>query len=305
MKRLFLLCLLSGFAKAQGPDFPLFMWEMVGQDQLRTEAFKYVKTGNEEVDANVMWAFEKFNAFTTPVKAIDKNKDENFDYFKGNKNISVLQINHFLFEGEQGDFYATRFRVCNAIKKPVVGEKFYDVVDFSFDDFARKKEKTLIIGTDKTSHLIANRALTFTMMYCALLKNFAHMEGSPRKAAKALEDKKEELKKQYKGNTVLIPSELLANGISKEAFAGLKYKYEFMSSDKITELIKSGKGKGYSQFIMVKESTWFDNLYIIDLETGDLHDYASAGGSTFSNNYDYAGDKRVKTLIGNIGTCKY
>ncbi len=305
MKKLIALLFVAGLCKAQGPDFPMFMWEFLGQEQLKTEQFKYIKGFNDEVDNNVMWALEKYSPFTQPAKAVERNKNIDFDYFKPNKNISLLRIDTYKTTGERGEFFCTRFVVDNYIKKPVVGEKLYGVLEMNFDDMAKEKEKDVIIGTDKNMHLIANRALSFTMMYCALVKNFAVMEGSARKAIKALEEKKATLKTKYAGNIVLIPTELLENGITKDAFTGLKYKYEFESSDKIVERIKSGNGKGYSQLMLIKGNTWEDYLFMIDLETGDLVQYGWAGGGTFSQSYKYADDKRVKKLIENFESSKY
>ncbi len=305
IKKALLFVLLSTMAKAQGPDFPMFMWEFLGQEQLRTEQFKYVKGYDAEVDSNVIWALKKYGNFTQPIKPIEKSKSKEADYFKANKNVSVLKIDYFKTTGERGDFYCTRYVVDNIIKKPMAGESVYGILEMNFDDFAKEKEKDVIIGTDKSMHLLANRALSFTMMYCALVKNYATAEGNGRKAIRALEDKKAELKAKYTANTVLIPTELLDNGISKEAFAGLKYKYEFASSDQIAERIKSGNGKGYSQLMLIKGNTWEDYLFMIDLETGDLTRYAWAGGGTFSQTYKYADDKRVKKLIENLESSKY
>jgi hypothetical protein len=283
----------------------MFMWEMIGQEELRTEQIKFVKTNIEEIDKNVLWALDKYGKFTQPVKPIEKIKTEEKDYFKQNKNVSVLRIDPYKVSGEMGDYYCTKFTLDNSVKKPMQGEKVYSIFEMNFDDFAKEKEKDVIVGTDKTTHLLANRAIAFTMMYCALIKNYAVMDGSPRKVIKALEQKKEEIKTKYSSNTVLIPSEILDNGVSKDAFKDLKFKYEFESSDKITERIKSGNGKGFSQMMLIKGNTWEDYLFIIDLETGDLAAYGWAGGGTFNHSSSYADDKRVKKLIAKIGESNY
>src|SRR5665213_629047 len=88
-------------------------------------------------------------------------------------------------------------------------------------------------------------------------------------------------KPALKNTTLLVPKEILDNGITKAAFAGLKIKYKIEPLDQIIQRTKAGTDvKNYSALILVKKDRMDTYAYIIDLETAEI---LFAGGKDGSN----------------------
>jgi hypothetical protein len=255
----------------------------------------YVGTGiNKEAEDNIMWALKKYWTFGSKINTIDAQKDP----FKSKKNISFISLRNYKTTGENGDYYNTQYTVINEIGV----ENYNNVFLLPFDDFTKISEEGKIIGSDKNAKLIVHKSLTYTMLFCSLVKNFSVELGGAFKFVRAYNAKLDKLKEKLKTTTILIPKELLDNGITVEAFKNLGFKYKIETSEEIATRIKEGKDvKNFSHLIVYKADKFNDYAYLVDIETGDLINYSSVGASAFSKTYKYMDDARMAKLLGKLG----
>jgi hypothetical protein len=246
----------------------------------------YLGTGfNKEAEDNIKWALDKYWTFGTKIKLIDNTQDA----FKIDKNISYISLLKY-----EGDFSSTELTVSNNM----AGWNRFKIFSLSFDDMIKKGKDTKVIGADKDIKLVAYKCLTYTMLFCSIVKNFSIEMGNTFKFARAYTDKLEKLKEKLKTTTILIPKELIDNGITEEAIKGLNIKYKIETSEQIATRIKDGKDiKNYSHLIVFKESNTTDWAYLVDLETGDLINYCYLESGTFTKTYKYMDDKRFAELL--------
>lgn len=132
-----------------------------------------------------------------------------------------------------------------------------------FDDL-RSYEKCL--GIDKTEEDIKCR---MDILVLNLNAQFKFLDSSYANGFKLLQMMRwEGFKDRLKTTTILIPTEYIANGLTKNAFSRIPKK-EFVSLKDIDTRLSEKKGKGYSlltQYVSVSGG----RFNIIDLETGDF-----------------------------------
>jgi hypothetical protein len=120
------------------------------------------------------------------------------------------------------------------------------------------------LGVDRTGADIANKLLQYLLVYEYEINADGRqyrmgqniLMGSP--VATIL------------SKTVLVPTEYLDLGLKKEDF-GTRYKYEFISTEKIAQRVKNKEQlKGYAQMFIIKINEEVNRLMVYDLETFEI-----------------------------------
>jgi hypothetical protein len=105
-------------------------------------------------------------------------------------------------------------------------------------------------------------------------------------------------KPALKNTTLLIPKEILDNGISQAAFADLKIKYKIEPLDQIVQRTKAGTDvKNYSALILVKADRISTYACIIDLETAEILFVGGRDGDNMESKDFKITDKQLATLL--------
>src|SRR6185437_814946 len=273
MKKIVLALILLTVAtqiKAQGHlDMAPFAFE---REKMATQELVCLMSGVKEIDDNVKWTMDKFwknsktsyESFTADFK-LDPSKT----YFQ------IRDVNPGTAVISSRNFFSSTMIVQVAIDGMYKNSTFRSV-NISFDNIRSRKKPDEIIGADKTISAIADKSISYIMMMCANLKNFPMTKYPEGNYTSIRMDK--EIKKLFipylqrlKTTTVLVPKELIDNGITEAAFAGLKIKYKIEPLAQITQRIKSGKDvKNYSQLLVIKKNNEEAVAYIVDIENGDM-----------------------------------
>ena len=292
MKKTILALLISLHVKSQtGP--PTSFSGLVSLPEVQKEEV-YLGTGmNKEAEDNILWALNKYWTFGSKINTVDAEKDP----FKSNKKISYISLNNYKTTGDNGNFYNTKYTVVNERG----AGNYTNIFLFPFDNLIKIGEEDKIIGADKNTKIIADKSLTYTMLFCSLVKTFGMDLGGSFKYMKAYSGKLDKLKERLQTTTMLVPKELLDNGITLEAFKNLSIKYKIESSEEIAKRIKEGKDvKNYSHLLVYKADKFNDYAYLVDIESGDLINYSNLGGTAFSKTYDYMDDSRLAKLLSKL-----
>ncbi|MBA3682314.1 MAG: hypothetical protein H0W73_14315 [Bacteroidetes bacterium] len=288
MKKIFALIFILGFYQNNFAQLPPsdFMY-CLNRPEIQKEDLMLTTGTYTLIDENVKWALNKFWVKPASIKLISSTA-------KTNLSCSYMSIVDLQTTGETGNFYNTHFRVTNEMKSQDPNIIF----DIAFDNFIAKDDEKVVIGSDKYITLVADKALIYTMLFCSVAKNFSNDFGSFRKAINGYNDYMEKAKEKIKTTTMLIPKELMDNGLTKEGLAGLNIKYEIIPSADIAKRIKEGNNvKNYSELLVYKADKMQDYAYLVDIETGDLISYANMGGGIISKTYKYMDDKRFNKLM--------
>ena len=225
----------------------------------------YFEGFNKEIDDNIEWALKKFcktqYTITTPPQGFKPEPTGK----------TYIQIQSY--KGHQTTF---NFMVpFNGGFSTLLGGE-----SLAFDNECLNPEKhpEEIIGADKTTSIVAYKALSYTMLMCANLKNFPRSiephSGTNYTVAKDERKMFAPFLARLKETTVLVPKELMDLGITEAAFAGLKIKYKIETSEQIAQRIKAGTDvKNYSHLLIIKQGYKAEadaSAYIVDLENGDM-----------------------------------
>ncbi|MCD6020277.1 MAG: hypothetical protein K0S53_3398 [Bacteroidetes bacterium] len=290
MKKIALLLLLSFSAQKKLAQVlpPSSFMDCLNRPEIQTEDVVLNTGKSDTIEENVKWALNKY--WIKPTNIRTKNFKDPSDL-----SCSYVSVSDYETEGESGNFYNTHFRVVNQMK-PTDGNIIFEL---SFDNMIAKDDKTAtVIGADKDVDLLSDKALTYTMLFCSVTKNFSNDFGSFRKAIKAYNTYLEKSKEKLKTTTMLIPKELMDNGLTNASLNGLNIKYQILPSSEITKKIKDGKDvKNYSELIIIKSDKINDYAYLVDLENGDLISYSNLGANIATKTYKYMNDERFNKLL--------
>ncbi|PBQ34659.1 hypothetical protein CNR22_23745 [Sphingobacteriaceae bacterium] len=207
----------------------------------------------EDYDEAIKTALEKYWKIC-PVEYVDAKEVD--------KSKPFLATNVY-----QGKGWAGKYQF---LKLVFTGPKYISC-ECHFDNLTTEKTGCIGIDIDKAEWQL--RGTIAVMNLCAQLRQYEEVI-----ITKEYGDflKFEGYTQKIKTTTILIPTEYLQNGITKNAFKKLP-KHEFLSLAEIAKRIADGKTKGYAIFTgYVAIPGRF--LNIIDLDTGDYLFYKELGG---------------------------
>ncbi len=269
---------------AQDRDGIMLINDFYNSKEFAKEPLVFRTGYNSEIDENIKWALDKFwtNSKTSTVDISNQKIDKTHSY---------IEIGEWHHKGQDGNFFVTEYHAINRTNDV----KMIDKGLYMCFDNIKTSETGEIIGADKTPHLMACKAITYTMLFCNLVKNLSLPNGKELdgKASVSIMSKNKE---RLKTTTVLVPKELIDNGVSEEVFKNFSFKYKIESADAIAKRIKDGTDvKNYSHLLVYKKDNYFAHVYIVDIENGDLLYINTAGNKGYNIE-----DKLITKLMKNI-----
>jgi hypothetical protein len=212
-----------------------------------------------EYDAAIKVAFEKYWTISK-FKLISLSQfDKLTEDQKDKRSFIVLrEMSYNLGK----DTYFDLIQIINCEKAGSYNKKLveYSAVGLRYDNLHRKGEKSL--GTVSNDHDRANTTIQYVMEMQQQLKLITELG---EKKYKKLSNKE-----KLKGKTIILSREYLKVGITEASFKKLGSKCEVMDADVIRKKLQDKKGlEACCQMYIIRSLDTID-MFIIDLETGDL-----------------------------------
>ena len=261
--------------------------QCLGDPEIATRSICLNTNYQKEVVDNIQWALNKYWKTS---KALTVTELTPY-----NKKVSYLSVGDWQNKGEDGNFISSKMQAL----KPISASAANVFFEMPFDNIQKAKGEE-IIGADKNAHIMACKALSYTMIFCYVTQSFNNPDMKKRKAFSNFIDSIDVNKEELKTTTVLVPKELLDNGITEEALKAMKSRYIIETSEQIANRIKEGTDvKNYSHFIVYKRNKCVSEAYILDLETGQLLAYSSINAGKVGRTFKLE-DRHVIDLLNKI-----
>jgi len=237
-------------------------------------------TGMEEKAAeNITWACKKL--WKNNISISDSNRQNKpFAEINLNQVIAISNNKKYTYSGFYADCFSLDKHQTGLIN-PFRSTAKYQPFEIPFDNIAIMRHPDRVLGADRNEGIIANKALTYTMLYCYLASHFNNDYGNKNQNKHlnktAFKEACKKGKEKLKGVTILVPQELIDIGLNEESLKKNKIRYKIETSEQIARRIKSGKDvQNYAHYLYWNEGDK-DYGLIVDIEDGELLSYSSRG----------------------------